>query len=116
MPRAVPRPDRPNLPPAPQDAAARGVVVTSPEELGAVVRWTRGARQQPLEDVAAATGVGQDLLRGLEKAGRNVRLSAALDILAALGYDVVLVPRDPALRLRESDAQSASRASSISKP
>ena len=105
MPRAVPRPDRPALRPAPHDAATRGVTVTSPEELGAVIRWTRGARQQPLEDVAAATGVGQDLLRGLEKAARNVRLSAALDVLAALGYDLVLVPRDPALRLRDNDAR-----------
>jgi transcriptional regulator with XRE-family HTH domain len=75
--------------------------VTTPTELGALVRWLRGVRQLPLENVAAGTGVSQDLLRGLEKADRNVRLSSALDVLAALGLDVVLVPRDPTLNLRD---------------
>lgn len=85
------------------------MTVNTPEELGALVRWTRGVRQLPLEDVAAGTGVSQDLLRGLEKAERNVRLTAALDVLAALGFDVVLVPRDPALQLRDAESEGVPR-------
>lgn len=86
--------------------------MSSPAEVGAVVRWTRGVRQLPLEEVAAGTGVSQDLLRGLEKADRNVGLASALEVLAVLGYDVVLVPRDPSLALQARPARLGRRARS----
>lgn len=56
--------------------------------------------------------MSQDLLRGLEKADRNVRLSNALEVLAALGFDIVLVSRDPSLGLQEPRPSEASSSSS----
>jgi hypothetical protein len=87
----------------PPGTEASGAVVTSPADVGNLVRWWRGVRQLRLAQVAAGTGVSQDLLRGLEKTDRNVRLTAALDVLAALGFDLVVVPRDPALSLRDEN-------------
>lgn len=98
--RAVPRSPAPPLQPAGLDAATRGVVVGTSGELGAVVRHVRGARQVTLERTAAGLGVSENLLRGLERAARGTSLAAALTVLAGLGLDVVLVPRDPAVALR----------------
>lgn len=104
MPRAVPKPERPDLPPAPADAARRGVRIFDPAELGSVVRWTRGRRQLTQEEAADRLGVSADLLRALELGEGGTRLRVALDVLASLGYDLVLVPRDPAVSLREDES------------
>lgn len=101
MPRAVPRPQRPDLPPPRPETVARGVRVFDATEVGEVLRWTRGVRQLPQAEAAASLGVSPELLRGLERGDRGVRLQTALDVLARMGYDVVLVPRDPELPLRE---------------
>lgn len=101
MPRAVPRPPRPALEPPSPDVAARGVRVFDAGEIGQVLRWARGVRQMRQAEAAASLGVSADLLRGLEHGDRGVRLQNALDVLARLGFDVVLVPRDPDLALRE---------------
>ncbi len=100
MPRAVPRPPRPTLASAPHDAAVRGVLVATPAELGHVIRWVRGERQVTLLQAAAGLGVSPNVLRGLEHADRDVGVSTALEILMGLGLDVVLVPRNPDLRLK----------------
>ncbi|HET7622644.1 MAG TPA: hypothetical protein VFK39_12140 [Gemmatimonadaceae bacterium] len=104
MPRAVPRPPRPDLPAPRADTLARGVRVFDAAELGEVLKWTRGVRQLPQAEAAASLGVSPELLRGLERGDRGVRLQTALEVLARMGYDVVLVPRDPALALREGAA------------
>ncbi|MBL0939309.1 MAG: helix-turn-helix domain-containing protein [Gemmatimonadaceae bacterium] len=101
MARVVSPVARPSLHPAPADTPARGAIVATAEELGQVVRWVRGERRVPMEDAAARSGVSRDLLRDLERAARGVNLAQTLDVLASFGIDVVLVPRDNALTLRD---------------
>ncbi len=107
MPRAVPRPRRPDLPAPRADSLERGVRVFDAAELGEVLKWTRGVRQLPQAEAAASLGVSPELLRGLERGDRGVRLQTALEVLARMGYDVVLVPRDSSLALREADSPHA---------
>lgn len=101
MARSVSPVPRPSLHPAPTDAVTRGAVVATAAELGQVVHWVRGERRVPREDAAARAGVSRDLLRDLERAARGVNLAQALDVLASFGVDVVLVPRDRSLSLRD---------------
>ena len=101
MARVVSRVGRPDLHPAPPDAATRGVVVATAAELGQVVRWVRGERRVTRADAAARSGVSGNLFRNLEQASHGVTLARALDVLASFGVDVVLVPRDRALTLRD---------------
>ena len=101
MARKVSRPARPVLHPPPADVAARGMVVATASELGMVVRWVRGQRQVTLEDAAARSGVSPGLLRELELATGAVGLARSLDVLASLGLDVIIVPRDSKLSLRD---------------
>lgn len=104
MSRAVPRPKRPMLPPPRGDAARNAVRITDPADLGRVVKWTRGMQQQTQEEAAATLGISPEALRGIERADRGVKFQTVLNVLARLGYDVLLMPRDPeALRLRERD-------------
>lgn len=101
MARSVSPVPRPALHPAPLDTLTRGALVATAAELGQVVRWVRGERRVPREDAAARSGVSRDLLRDLERASRGVNLAQALDVLASFGVDVVLVPRDRSLTLRD---------------
>ena len=101
MARVVSPVPRPFLHPPPSDTADRGAVVATAAELGDVVRWVRGERRVSAEDAAARSGVSRDLLRDLERAARRVNLAQALDVLASFGVDVVLVPRDRSLTLRD---------------
>ena len=101
MARSVSRIPRPELHPAPADAFTRGALVATAAELGQVVRWVRGERRVSRESAAARSGVSRDLLRDLERASRGVNLAQALDVLASFGVDVVLVPRDRSLTLRD---------------
>lgn len=101
MARSVSPVPRPSLHPAPPDAVSRGALVATAEELGRVVRWMRGERRVPREDAAARSGVSRNLFRELERASRGVNLVQALDVLASLGVDVVLVPRDRSLTLQD---------------
>ena len=101
MARSVSSVPRPVLHTPPPDTATRGALVATAAELGQVVRWVRGERRVPREDAAARSGVSRDLLRDLERASRGVNLAQALDVLASFGVDVVLVPRDRSLTLRD---------------
>jgi HTH-type transcriptional regulator/antitoxin HipB len=102
--RVVPEP-LPLLDPPPHDVAARGAVVHSLDEMGRVARWWRTQRGQPLGDAAGMLGVTRRLLAELERGERGVRLNKALDLLAGMGFDVVLVPRDPLRSLQPSSGQ-----------
>ena len=95
----VPEP-LPLLDPPPHDVAARGAVVLTLAEMGRVVRWWRTQHRRPLGDAAGMLGVTRRLLAELERGERGVRLDKALDLLAGMGFDVVLVPRDPSLSLQ----------------
>lgn len=101
MARTVSKVPRPELRPAAMDTLARGVVIANATELGQVVRWVRGERRLPREAAAARAGVSRDVLRHLESATRGVNLTHALDVLSSCGIDVVLVPRDRSLTLRD---------------
>jgi Helix-turn-helix domain len=101
MARTVSQVPRPRLDPAPPDTTARGAIVANATELGHVVRWVRGERRAPREAAAARAGVSRDVLRHLESATRGVTLTHALDVLASCGVDLVLVPRDRSLTLRD---------------
>lgn len=90
----------PPLDPAPHDAAVRGGVVLTLSELGRVARWWRTRHRRSLRDAAGMLGVTHRLLAELERGERGVRLDKALDLLAGMGFDVVLVPRDPSLSLQ----------------
>src|SRR5438105_15835211 len=101
MARTVPRLERPPLAPPRPDTPARGARVVEAADVGRVVAWTRGVRRLRQVDAAGALGVSPELLRGLERGDRGVRFGTVLDVLAGLGYDVVLVPRDPAVSLQD---------------
>lgn len=101
MARTVSAVPRPILHPPPADAVTRGALVATAEELGQVVRWVRGERRVSREEAAARSGVSRNLFRELEQASRGVNLAQALDVLASFGVDVVLVPRDRTLTLRD---------------
>ena len=110
MARVVSPIPRPILHPPPSDSADRGAIVATAAEFGEVIRWIRGERRVPQEHAAARSGVSRDLLRDLERASRGVNLAQALDVLASFGVDVVLVPRDKALTLRDPrDLQTSTR-------
>ena len=99
MRRVVPEP-LPPLDPPPRDAGARGGVVLTLSDMGGLARWWRTRHRRSLRDVAGMLGVTQRLLAELERGERGVRLDKALDLLAGMGFDVVLVPRDPSLSLQ----------------
>lgn len=98
--RAVVPEPLPQLDPAPHDAAKRGGVVLTRSEVGRVTRWWRTNRRTNLRDAAGMLGVTHRLLAELERGERSVGLDKALDLLAGMGFDVVLVPRDPSLSLQ----------------
>jgi len=108
MRRVVPE-KLPLLDPAPQDTASRGAVVLALAEVGRVARWWRTRQRRSLRDAAGMLGVTQRLLAELERGERGVRLDKALDLLAGMGFDVVLVPRDPTMSLQSADEVDTSR-------
>lgn len=102
MPKVIPQP-LPPLDPAPNDASARGAVVLTLSEVGRVARWWRTRQRRPLGDAAGMLGVTRRLLAELERGERGVRLDKALNLLAGMGFDVVLVPRDPSVSLQAAE-------------
>jgi hypothetical protein len=102
MPTVVPEP-LPPLDPAPHDAARRGAVVLTLGEVGRLTRCWRTRHRRSLGDAAGMLGVTRRLLAELERGERGVRLDKALDLLAGMGFDVVLVPRDPTVSLQPTD-------------
>lgn len=83
------------------DTARRGLCVVSPTDVGDVVRLAR-ARHFGRQDAAARRlGVSLTMLGDLERGTGGSQLNLTLGVLADLGFDVVLVPRDPARSLQE---------------
>ncbi|WP_411281597.1 helix-turn-helix domain-containing protein [Gemmatimonas sp.] len=101
MARRVSTPTRPTLMRPRADTAVRGGRVVDAVELGQVLRWMRGTKGVRQLEAAASLGVSPELLRGLERGDRGVHLGTALDVIARLGLDLVLVPRDPTMDLRD---------------
>ena len=102
MPRRVSLPTTPALPAPPVRTAERGVQVFTSEDVGKVVQYVRQLRGKRQRDTAGQMGVSTTLLHRLENGTQGVRLQSALDALASLGLDVVLVPRDRQLSLQET--------------
>jgi DNA-binding XRE family transcriptional regulator len=102
----MPRPPAPDLtkldPPPTPDAVARGVRVVTPDEMGAVVRVMRARALGLQRDAADRLGVSRGMLSDLEQGRGGTQLQLALRVLADLGVDVVLVPRDERVTLRPS--------------
>lgn len=100
MPRRVSKPSAPDLPPPPPHTTAHGVQVYSQKDIGQVVQYLRQLRGKRQRDTAGQIGVSTTLLHRLESGTQGVRLQSALDALASLGLDIVLVPRDRRLSLQ----------------
>ena len=100
MPRRVSKPTAPDLPPPLPHTVERGVRVYSQQDIGEVVQYLRQLRGKRQRDAAGQMGVSTTLLQRLENGTAGVRLQSALDALAGLGLDIVLVPRDRQLSLQ----------------
>lgn len=100
MPRRPP-PDLLSLPGPAPDAGVRGVRIVTPADLGDVVRAVRARRFGRQGDAAERLGLGVGVLGALERGDRGVHMDSVLRVLADLGLDVVLVPRDATASLRE---------------
>jgi hypothetical protein len=98
------RPDLTHLAHAPPDAAARGVRVLTPKDVGNVVRVARERALGRQVDATRRLGVSRSMLGGLERGEGGSQLDLTLRVLSDLGLDVVLVPRDPAHSVRGDDA------------
>lgn len=82
------------------DTALRGLCVTTPEDLGDIVRVARQRHMGRQKDAAPRFGVSVDALGALERGEGGTNLEAAMAILADLGFDIVLVPRDETYSLQ----------------
>lgn len=98
------KPDLTQLAAAPPDAAARGVRVLSPKDVGDVVRVARERLLGRQVDATRRLGVSRSMLGGLERGEGGSQLDLTLRVLTDLGLDVVLVPRDPSHSVRGNDA------------
>jgi hypothetical protein len=86
------------------DASARGARVLTPKDVGDVVRVARERALGRQGDAARRLGVSLSMLGGLERGEGGSQLDLTLRVLTDLGFDVVLVPRDPSLSIRGVDA------------
>lgn len=102
------RPDFGHLRKPPDDAAERGVCVANPSDVGDVVRVARAQMLGRQLDAAPRLGVSVAMLGGLERGDGGSQLNHTLGILTDLGFDVVLVPRDPARSLQDNYMKSSS--------
>jgi transcriptional regulator with XRE-family HTH domain len=66
------------------------VTITSPAELGLVVRATRKAQGLRLDDVAAFAGVGPVFAGDVEHGKETVQLGRVLKLMRQLGLKVVI--------------------------
>lgn len=97
-------PDLSHLPAAPRDTAARGVRVFTPKDVGDVVRVARERTLGRQVDATRRLGVSLSMLGGLERGEGGSQLDLTMRVLTDLGFDVVLVPRDPSQSVRGDEA------------
>jgi HTH-type transcriptional regulator / antitoxin HipB len=67
--------------------------VTSPEEIGRLVREARAAAETDQATTAGLAGVGVRFLGELERGKPNLRLGLVLRVLDRLGLEVWIAPR-----------------------
>jgi hypothetical protein len=103
MPRSK-KPDLTQLAKAPADAATHGVRVFTPKDVGDVVRVAREATLGRQVDATRRLGVSRTMLSGLERGEGGSQLDLTLRILTDLGFDIVLVRRDPSKPVRGGGA------------
>ncbi len=99
----MPRSKRPNLSDladAPPDSASRGVRVHDPKDIGNVVRVAREQLLGRQVDATHRLGVSRTMLGALERGEGGSQLDLTMRILTDLGFDIVLVPRDPSHSVR----------------
>lgn len=98
------QPDLNQLAQASADAATRGVRVLTPKDVGDVVRVARTRSLGRQVDATRRLGVSRSMLGGLERGEGGSQLDLTLRVLTDLGFDVVLVPRDPSHSVRGDEA------------
>ena len=98
--RPKPNLDRMRLPST--DTASRGLCVLNPKDVGDVVRLARTWELGRQAEAAERLGVSLAMLSDLERGAGGSQLNLTLGVLADLGFDVVLVPRDPSRSLQQT--------------
>ncbi len=78
--------------------------MVSPEDVGLVTRMVRARVLGRQAEAADRLGLSRGALSDLEQGRGGTQLQLALRVLADLGLDVVLVPRDGTLSLRDPSA------------
>ena len=66
------------------------VKVTSPQELGLIVRAARKQQKLRMDDVAGSAGVGPVFVRDVERGKPTVQLGRVMQLLAELGVTLNL--------------------------
>lgn len=64
------------------------IVLSTPTDVGALIRDTRRASNLRLEDLSLAAGVGVRFLSELERGKSTARLGETLKVLATLGIRI----------------------------
>jgi transcriptional regulator with XRE-family HTH domain len=64
------------------------IKISSPQELGLLVRATRKSQKLRLDDVAGSAGVGHVFVREVERGKETVQLGRVLKLLAELGIEL----------------------------
>ncbi|HAT30848.1 MAG TPA: transcriptional regulator [Janthinobacterium sp.] len=62
--------------------------ITSPQELGLLIRATRKHQKIRMDDVAGSAGVGPVFVREVERGKETVQLGRVMQILAELGIEL----------------------------
>lgn len=89
------------------------ILLTSPEELGRLIRALRKAERVRQDDVAGAVGVSDVYLGRLENGAPGARLDKAMRVLKQLGVTLQADVRD---EVAVKYAELTQRASAISAP
>ena len=68
--------------------AAMNTRITSPQQLGLLIRATRKSQNVRLDDLAGSAGVGHVFAREVERGKSTVQLGRVMRLLAELGIDL----------------------------
>jgi transcriptional regulator with XRE-family HTH domain len=61
------------------------ITITSPEDLGLLIRTSRKSQKLRMDDVAGTAGVGPVFVREVERGKQTVQLGRVMQLLAELG-------------------------------
>ncbi len=67
--------------------------ISTPEQVGSVIRFRRKEIKTTQATVAGMSGVGERFLSELERGKPTVELGKALQVLNRLGLEVIIKPR-----------------------